>query len=119
MLIPEQFDKGKNNKKVMTNVMIAVAIPYLINELLSGTDNTWGHLVSITSTVEDFFGSIHDFILKCRKKEISVSPRQQKREIRRVLTQAIEVTLRFKTEHVEQLNSIEQSFEENQAVDKY
>ncbi|MBX9786340.1 MAG: hypothetical protein K2Y08_03270 [Alphaproteobacteria bacterium] len=119
MLIPEQFDKDATFEKVMTGVMITVAIPYLINELLSGTYDIWGHLVSITRSVEDFFGRIHGFILKCRKKEISVSPRQQKREIRRILMQAIEVTLRFKPEHVEGLDNFERGFEENQAVDKY
>lgn len=113
MLIPELFEKNTPVEKVMTNVMIALVIPYLINEIFSGTHDIWRHLISITRTAEDFFGGIYDFILNYREKKTTISPRRQKQEIRRILTQAIEVTLRFKTEHVEELDNFERSFKKN------
>lgn len=116
LLIPEQLGGSDTLQTAMTTVMITLAVPYLISELLSGTHDMWGHLVSMTYAVHDFFYGIYDRIVECCGKKLTPSPRRQRREIRRILKQAIETTLRFTPEHVDELDKFEKRLEGKEVV---
>lgn|GEM_PF-4389975 len=108
MLIPAYLGGSDETQKAITGVLIGLAIPYLISELLSGTHDMWGHAASMAGTARDFCYGVYDHIVKWCTQKDPLSPSQKKREIRRILKGAIRETLIFTPRFVKDLDKFEQ-----------
>jgi hypothetical protein len=113
ILIPEYLGGSDTAQTVMASVMLGVAMPYVISEMINGTVDISRHATAMFHFVQDVYQTIKKFVAKhCCSCLSSTSPDYQRRWLKKRIQHTISTTVRFTPDHVKKLNNFQRRLTE-------
>ena len=99
----------QKNQNTIAGVMVGVATPFILNEMIIGTNDIGEHMMAVPRFMRSVYHKSSDFVLtSCCKRPALKSSHRKRRWLQQKLQETIAVTLQFSRDHVEKLETLEQ-----------